>query len=139
MFLEFKCYISVGDNTGNSITEPVVINTDSISYFYPSAEYSDMCTIVLTNGTQFLVNESFTSVNSRFNPPLKAPSEPQVHGWIPSEVSSPDVSDDYIVSVGKDPYNSELVDVDYFKNGKWKSYGKKVQAWQPFPDQYEKT
>jgi hypothetical protein len=88
----------------------------------------------MDTGSSVLVNASYDSIIMKLEPKTKNKSS----GWIPCKEFEPDVDDDYIVSIGKDAFASYSVDVDSFKGGRWKTYGRKVLAWMPFPDPYDK-
>jgi hypothetical protein len=131
MFLSLNQVIT--DETGEMTTYPVLINLDKIESLYPSPENHNFTYIIMGTGNTILVNESHDTLVRK----LDKKSESKSSGWIPCREFVPDIDDDYIVSIGKDAFLSYSVDVDTFKNGKWQNYGRKVVAWQPFPEHYE--
>lgn len=132
MFLTLKQIIT--DEAGEMTTYPVLVNSDKIESLYPSPENNGFTYILMGTGNTILVNDSYDSITRKLEPKTASKSA----GWIPCKEFEPDVDDDYIVSIGKDAFASYSVDVDSFKGGRWKTYGKKVLAWMPFPDPYDK-
>lgn len=131
MFLSLNQVVT---DEGEMITYPVNVNSDKIEILYPSPENHGFTYILMDTGNTILVNDSYDSITRKLDPKTMSKSA----GWIPCKEFEPDVDDDYIVSLGKDVFASYSVDVDNFKGGRWKTYGKKVLAWMPFPDPYDK-
>ena len=132
MFIALRQIIS--DEEGDVSTYPVLVNSENILSLYPAPDNNNYTYVTLSADSTILVNDTFESIIKK----LEVKPISKGSSWIPCSEFIPDVDDDYLVSIGKDAFMSYSVDVDSFKHGKWKNYGKKVLAWQPFPDPYEK-
>ena len=126
MFINLKLVLLDNKNQYSDVF-PIRVKKEKISCYYPAAERG---TYVIIDGNSFLVDDTFSEISAMLDTSCAC----KANRWIPCNEILPDHDDDYLVSLIHDPHYKYSVDIDTFKGGKWKTYGKKVIGWMPFPE-----